>query len=80
VSPDAVAGLVEGMGRTGWTVVDLWLGAIALGSALSQGAIEHALDGSGDLGDHEYDLLAHALNEELGDLGHERSVGYSSRS
>ena len=55
---------------------DLWLHYFTLGGGASSLEIEAFLENLHEIGGHQQDILAHALNERLLDLGEEELVGY----
>jgi hypothetical protein len=55
---------------------DLWLHYFTLGGGASSLEIEAFLGHLHEIGDYQQDILAHALNESLLDLGSEELVGY----
>lgn len=60
--------LGQAFGRTGLTVRELWLRYLALGGNADEVWVDAVLDGLLDLPPGEYNVLAHAVNEALGDL------------
>ena len=62
--------------EAGLSVSDLWLRYFALGGAETAGRIESYLDGHVELDGPQYDVLAHALNERLAEIGRAHAVPY----
>jgi hypothetical protein len=65
--------------EAGLTVSDLWLRCFALGAMSTPLELEAYLQGALAPTAHEYDVLAHALNERFVELGGNRPVPYSER-
>ena len=61
----------------GLSVADLWLRYLALGGMSSPLEVEAYLQGALNPTSHEYDVLAHALNERYVELGGNHPVPYS---
>jgi len=57
---------------------ELWLRYFELGGMRTDLQIEAYICGIGDLGDHEHDMVAHALNERFVELGGNHPVPYVS--
>ena len=55
----------------------LWFLYVALGGDAAPLELEAYLVGLMPLDDHEYNILAHTLNERLGELGLSRDVPYA---
>lgn len=66
--------------RTGWTVQQLWVAYLAVGGSHDAFDIEAYLHGLGHLSDHQQDILATAINEQLDDLYRSASVPYLATS
>ena len=60
------------LGQLGMSVQSLWIGYFAVGGNGSLADLEGWLGGASDPGDHDYDLLAQAVNDEFTarDLNH----------
>ena len=55
----------------------LWFRYVALGGNVAPLELEAYTVGLMPLDDHQYDILAHSLNERLGELGLPRDVPYA---
>jgi hypothetical protein len=73
---DTAAYLNDGLELAGWTAVDLWLAAYALGGDLDFPEIEGAIVGLRPPGAHDYDALVLAFNERFLDRGLDRPMLY----
>ena len=62
--------------RTQLSNDDLWLLYFELGGNASLLEIEAFLEDLHDLGDYQRDILAHALNERLHELGDKKLLSY----
>jgi hypothetical protein len=58
-------------------VADLWLRYVGLGGSAPLGELRGWLDSELPMGDHDYDVLAHALNEAFIDRDQGRPVPYA---
>lgn len=56
---------------------ELWIDYFALGGSLAPAEIQAFLAGQQPLGDHDHDLLVHALNERFVDRGEDHPLGYA---
>jgi hypothetical protein len=63
--------------ESGLSVADLWLRCFALGSMSTPVELEAHLEGALMPSPHEYDILAHALNERFVELGSDHPVPYT---
>ncbi len=63
---------------SGFSTYDLWLAYFALGGSSTQAQIEHYVTGTSEPSATEHNLVAHALNERLRDLGFDTPVPYQS--
>jgi hypothetical protein len=61
----------------GLSVRDLWFDYFALGGSAALGTLGAFLDGAEAPSDHDYDVVAVALNETYGDRGGDHPVPYS---
>ena len=68
--------LPEALARTGLSLPELWVRYFALGGNASTLALEAYVHGALELAPIDHDMIAHALNEELTDLGEDHPVGY----
>lgn len=59
---------------------DLWLRYFELGGMRTTLEVEAFLYGALFPSDHDYDIVAHALNERFVELGGNRSVAYSGET
>lgn len=62
---DAGNPLRLGLDLAHWSTHDLWLAAFGLGGNLSREDIDGIVDGDTTPSVHDYNLMAHALNEHL---------------
>jgi len=74
---DRSADLVAGLGAAGWTNLDLWLAALALGGDLSADDIGHITAGTRPVGRMDWDVLAAAINEGCAGQGLDHRVRYA---
>ncbi len=58
-------------------LTDLWLRYVGLGGGATLGELRRWLAGEQPMGDHDYDVLAHALNEAFTDRDQGRPVPYA---
>jgi hypothetical protein len=65
---EAESSIPDAFRRTGLTPRDMWFRYLALGGNADEVWVEAALDGLLELPPGEYNVLAHALNEELDEL------------
>ncbi|SDT09521.1 hypothetical protein SAMN04488543_3020 [Friedmanniella luteola] len=70
------AALAAVYSRADLRLSELWLAYFALGGNAGQYEVEAYLTGMTELGDHEHNVLAHALNEELDDRGSAERAPY----
>ena len=68
--------LIAACRRGGLDLEDLWFRYVGLGGDAAPLELEAYLAGLMPLDDHQYDILAHAVNERLGELGLRRDVPY----
>ena len=75
---DAAARVLEG-GRTsaGLTLPELWIRYFGLGGMSSPLEVDAYLQGALLPTAHEYDVLAHAINERMVELGGDHPIPYS---
>ena len=69
--------LIAACRRGGLDLEDLWFRYVGLGGDAAPLELEAYLADLMPLDDHQYDILAHALNERLGELGLPRDVPYT---
>ncbi len=74
VSPSST--LEEARAKANLTYEELWFAYFELGGLSSPMDLEKYLEGAGSLAPHDYDLVAHALNELRASLGLYEPVGY----
>ncbi|WP_037078501.1 hypothetical protein [Pseudonocardia spinosispora] len=73
--------LEAGFALCEFSVEQLWAAQVALGGNLSLSKLDAALQGTGDLTEHDHDVVAQALNERLMDRGYpNHPVAYASRT
>jgi hypothetical protein len=63
--------------RSGMSYRDLWVGQLAIGGDASDLELEAYLLGLLKLSPHQYDVIAHALNEHYLENGQDHPVTYS---
>ncbi len=68
--------LPEALARTGLSFPELWVRYFALGGNASTLALEAYVHGALELAPIDHDMIVHALNEALSDLGEHRALGY----
>lgn len=73
------APLRAGLALSNLTAVQLWVRYIALGGCMSESQLCAVLQGR-DLSGHDYDVIAHALNEHFLDSGGDHPVAYSDEN
>lgn len=61
----------------GLSLDQLWVDYFTLGGSLSPDQIKAFLAGEHPLGDHDHDLLVHALNEHFIDQGDDHPLDYA---
>jgi hypothetical protein len=71
---DTGAYLADGLKLAGWTVIDLWLAALAIGGNLDCPEIQGAVTGALPPGPVDYDTLVLAFNERFADCGLDRPM------
>jgi hypothetical protein len=59
------------------SIDDLWIRCVSLGSMASKPELEAYLNGEFQLDVHEYNVVAHALNERFMDRGQDSPVPYA---
>lgn len=64
--------------RLGIDVRRLWIGYFAVGGNGSLAAVESWLSGDSDPGDHDYDLMVQALNDEFTERELDHPLPYHS--
>jgi hypothetical protein len=72
-----IAALELARREAGLSLGDLWLRYFALGGNASPTELEAYLTGDGTPHPHDYDLVAHALNESLWELGRPSEAPYA---
>lgn len=67
------------MARTllGLTLEELWLEYVTLGGSLPSSDIGAFLAGTGELSDHDHDMVVHALNERFVDQAMDHPLAYA---
>ena len=75
-APSAYEHLEAGRARAGVSVNDLWVECISLGMNAPIDRLQGMLNGTRAPSRHEYDVIAHCLNEHLRELGHSDHVPY----
>jgi hypothetical protein len=68
------AHLTAGIHAAGWQHLDLWIAALATGSDLELHDVTAISNGSQEPTRTQYDTLAAALNERLGELGRDHPI------
>jgi hypothetical protein len=66
----------DALEATGWSLRDLWLSYFALGGRLTEGELGRFLDGVATAGVHEYNIMVHAVNEQVHARGGNWPVPY----
>jgi hypothetical protein len=66
--------LSTGIHAAGWQHLDLWIAALAMGADLELRDITAISDGSQEPTRVQYDTIAAALNERLGELGQDHPI------
>jgi hypothetical protein len=61
----------------GLSTEQLWTGYMALGGSLLPSRLEAFLDGTGQLGDYDQNLVAHTLNERFSERGEDHPMPYT---
>jgi len=74
MAKDPTGALRYGLQLTGWNYQELWIAMYGLGGNLTTTAIERIVLGEQAPTSREYDMLSIALNEHLGDHGHDHPV------
>ncbi len=69
--------MIEAWGRGLLDLEQLWFRYVAMGGDAAPLEVEAYLVGLMPLDDYQYDILAHTLNERLGELGLPRDVPYA---
>jgi hypothetical protein len=69
--------ILAACGRGQLDLEQLWFRYVALGGDAAPLELEAYLVGLMPLDDHQYDILAHTINERLGELGLPRDVPYA---
>jgi hypothetical protein len=64
------------LAAAGWSRRELWLACFALGAEASEVELDGFLRGVVVPSASEHNVIAHALNERLHDLGYDRPVRY----
>jgi hypothetical protein len=59
-------------------VEELWTAYVGLGGSMTTGELVDLLDGRRLVSDHEYDVVAQALNDYFVDRGQNHPVSYAS--
>jgi hypothetical protein len=59
------------------SLLDLWVEYVALGGSLSPGKVRAFLVGERLIGDHDHDVLVHALNERFLERGDDHPLAYA---
>ena len=67
---------VAALAAAGWSRHELWLACFALGADASEVELDGFLRGLAVPSASEHDVIAHALNERLDDLGFDRPIPY----
>ena len=62
--------------RLGLTYMDLWIDYFALGGNLAADQLALYLRGTRNVGEFDHNVLTHALNERLHDLGENHPLTY----
>jgi hypothetical protein len=60
------------------SIDDLWIRCVSLGSMVSRPELEAFLQGEFQLDSHEYNVVAHALNERFMDRDQDSPVPYAT--
>jgi hypothetical protein len=72
--------LQAGFALCEFSIEQLWTSHVALGGNLPLSDLDAAVLGTGELADHDHDVVAQALNERLMDQGYaNHPVAYASR-
>lgn len=74
VAKDPTGALRHGMELSGWNYEELWIAMYGLGGNLTTTAIERIVLGYQEPSAREYGMLRLALNEHLGDEGHDHPI------
>jgi hypothetical protein len=76
--PDSRAVAVEAAREMlSMSLLELWVDYVSLGGSLSPGKIQAFLLGERLIGDHDHDVLVHALNERFFDQGDDHPLAYA---
>jgi hypothetical protein len=74
----SVAVLRAGLALSGLDVHELWIAYLGLGGSMTPEELNRALQGDGELLDHEHDLIAQALNDHFVASGQNHPVAYAN--